>query len=130
MVKIFSMFPRAASASVVVLRLSVAAAFNLDVLGHFLPPTPGWYSVTRWLCSAALVVGIFTPLAAVFAALFALSELFDSGGGSLWPAVAAVNAVALSLLGPGDYSLDARLFGRRRFVMTARREPAPSEPPP
>ena len=86
------------------------------------------------ICAAMgmlLVVGLWTPIvgtvAAIAAAMHAWSDPADAGTYVLLAALAA----ALALLGPGAWSLDARLFGWRRVEIrkgTAhekRREPRP-----
>ena len=102
---------------------------QLDSLGRFALARPDWYLVLLWICSAALVAGFLTPLFAAAAVVGEVTVFIGTGAETAWPAVAAVNAVALALLGPGDYSLDARLFGRRTVVMTVRREPGERGPP-
>jgi uncharacterized membrane protein YphA (DoxX/SURF4 family) len=69
------------------------------------------------LCTALgvlLVAGMWTPLvgtlAAVGAVLHGLSSPADAG----FYALLAAHAAALALLGPGAWSVDARLFGWRR----------------
>jgi uncharacterized membrane protein YphA (DoxX/SURF4 family) len=74
---------------------------------------------------AALLIGILTPVAAALAALagsmVALSRLPPAIpnvlGGTPAVILVALMAVAVALLGPGAYSLDARLFGRREIVI-------------
>ncbi len=74
---------------------------------------------------AALLLGILTPVAAGLAALagagVALSRLPpaipDVLGGTPAVILVALMAVAVVLLGPGAWSLDARLFGRREIVI-------------
>jgi uncharacterized membrane protein YphA (DoxX/SURF4 family) len=72
-----------------------------------------------------LLVGYLTPLAAVLAGLFCVGcwfswfpvpnlELFEA---RLTAALAALITVALVCLGPGAFSLDARLFGRREIII-------------
>jgi len=76
-----------------------------------------------------LMIGYLTPFAGVLAGLFcvgsALSwfsapslELFEA---KLTATLATAIAVALVCLGPGAFSLDARLFGRREIII-----PSPS----
>lgn len=70
-------------------------------------------------------MGLFTPIAGVVAGVGALGI-----GLSLWPAPApnlfdaklslvltGIMIVAVVFLGPGRYSLDARLFGHREIII-------------
>jgi hypothetical protein len=121
--RFFSLFPHAATSfGLILLRIAVAAAPHLDAAGHFVFARPGWQLVASWVCSAALISGFLTPLFAGVVAIMALTQL-GGADDSFGPAVRAVIAIALALLGPGVYSLDARLFGPRTVVMTMLREP-------
>jgi uncharacterized membrane protein YphA (DoxX/SURF4 family) len=76
----------------------------------------GWILVSFSLISAAcLLVGLMTPLIAIVVALgagaLALSGLFSSSIEII------VLTVAVALLGPGAFSLDARMFGRREIFL-------------
>jgi uncharacterized membrane protein YphA (DoxX/SURF4 family) len=73
----------------------------------------------------SLLIGYLTPLTAALAGLTIVSgavswfpapnsNLFNTG---LAAALATVIAVAIICLGPGAFSLDARLFGRREIVI-------------
>jgi putative oxidoreductase len=69
-------------------------------------------------CAAGLLLcaGLWTPVAgAVLAALAVWSAV--SANGDPWPHVLlAAMASALALLGPGTWSIDASLFGRKRLI--------------
>jgi uncharacterized membrane protein YphA (DoxX/SURF4 family) len=76
------------------------------------------------LTACALVTGAFTPAAGVVAAGVILARPFaPPAAGAL--AIDAgvplgllfVMGVSVALLGPGAYSVDARLFGRREIVV-------------
>jgi len=77
------------------------------------------------LAGASLLMGLLTPVAAVIAGLVesaaAFSWLPSSFGTSSDFKFSIMFMVAMSaalfLLGPGGYSLDARLFGRREIVI-------------
>ncbi|HWY56299.1 MAG TPA: DoxX family protein [Terriglobales bacterium] len=76
-----------------------------------------------------LSIGYLTPLASVMAGLFCVGNAFSWLAtpnlqlfeGKLTAVLGIVVAVALICLGPGAFSLDARLFGRREIII-----PAPS----
>ena len=92
--------------------------------------TPG-----LWLCAliglaagAALLLGAFTPIAGILVGLGVIAigfstlaapmpNLFDE---KLPAVLAAVIAAAIVFLGPGAYSVDARLFGRREIIIPPR----------
>lgn len=77
-------------------------------------------------CGASLLVGLLTPFACIVIGLYsagaALSALqataphLFAAGLSLLIEVGAV--AALVLTGPGAFSLDARLFGRREIIIS------------
>jgi uncharacterized membrane protein YphA (DoxX/SURF4 family) len=66
-----------------------------------------------------LLIGLWTPvagsLAAIVKAWIALSQ-FLSHSGDPWIAIMqAVLGAALAMVGPGAWSIDARLFGRKHI---------------
>jgi uncharacterized membrane protein YphA (DoxX/SURF4 family) len=76
-------------------------------------------------CGACLLIGFLTPVASILAAIVtladALSWLPEAApnliGGKLAHLELIVLAGAIALLGPGAFSLDARLFGRHVIVI-------------
>jgi hypothetical protein len=80
------------------------------------------------LDGVALLVGALTPLAAGAAALTLLGVLSRGSGAVVADpagAWALVVAVAVGLLGPGAWSVDARLFGRREIEVPPHVRPVP-----
>ncbi|WP_161007817.1 hypothetical protein [Duganella flavida] len=79
---------------------------------------PWWLVLLELAVVLALAFGVLTPVAALASAGFQVTCLLHAD----WPHAASlmtatVTAIALVLLGAGAYSLDARLFGRRRLVV-------------
>ena len=66
-----------------------------------------------------LLVGLWTPvvgtLAVVVKLLIAYSRYSSHSGDAGFPIIHAVLAAILAMVGPGAWSIDARLFGRKRI---------------
>jgi len=66
-----------------------------------------------------LLIGLWTPVAGTLAAIIKVSIAFSrffSHSGDPWIAIIqAVLGAALAMLGPGAWSIDALLFGRKRI---------------
>ena len=83
---------------------------------------------------AALAIGFLTPYAGVLVGLCFLGIAFSWLPAPSWGLHDArllsfgiiVTAVAIALLGPGAFSLDGRLFGRREIVIPPSSRPRES----
>jgi hypothetical protein len=62
-----------------------------------------------------LLAGLWTPVAGTLVALVALWRLFSHVGEPWIQVLVATLGVSLALLGPGAWSIDARLFGWKRI---------------
>jgi len=84
-------------------------------------------AVVTAMCGLALIIGLLTPVAAVVLAIVVVIDFsLPTIAGPLTTATVVhlvTDAVAMSLLGPGAYSLDARRFGRREIVVPNPRRP-------
>jgi putative oxidoreductase len=67
------------------------------------------------LCSGLLIIGLWTPVSASLMAISELSLLFLSGTSWSMHVVMAALGAAIAMIGPGAWSVDARLFGRKRI---------------
>jgi hypothetical protein len=68
-----------------------------------------------------LIPGLWTPIAGTLVALLALGQVLTRAG-DLWaPLLLATIGGGLAMLGPGLWSIDARLFGWKRVEAPARK---------
>ena len=114
------MFPLgSAGIALVLLRLSVAAMPLMAVFPQAGVTNSQWAFAGLAVLAAFFVVGAFTPILCVFCCCLDAAALFTLPGvDTLHMLFAIVNTAALGLLGPGGYSLDARMFGRRRVILS------------
>jgi putative oxidoreductase len=118
--RLFSTFPdRWPGFGLLLLRLGMGIALIHTGVGSLSVETPAPSTVTQNVIAVGagvfLLAGLWTPMMGALAA-------FDQ----VWIAVSlpslhpihiflAVLSASLAMLGPGVWSIDARLFGRRRF---------------
>jgi uncharacterized membrane protein YphA (DoxX/SURF4 family) len=62
-----------------------------------------------------LMLGLWTPLAGSCAALIDMYNAISRAGDEQYHIVLAAVALSIVMLGPGAWSIDARLYGRRRI---------------
>lgn len=117
--RLFSTFPDAwPGLGLVILRL--ASGFSLAAAAHIAGDlSNGTQLLERCLiCGIVLLlwIGFWTPVAALAAAAIQIAIVYPGPRLDSSALTAAAVAVALAMLGPGAWSLDARLFGRKRIV--------------
>lgn len=86
------------------------AASDVGVVASVLSATDG----------LLLAVGLWTPITGAIGALLALMQAASTARSYVGLMLAAVSA-ALALLGPGAWSIDARLFGWKRIEIAPRK---------
>lgn len=120
--RLFSSFAHGAPGiGLLLLRLATASAL---ICHGVLPPenhTPlasaALHAVVI-LPSVLLFAGLWTPIAATLAALITFCEMVSHPASWQQYAWIAVIAAALALLGPGAWSVDARLYGWKQIKIS------------
>jgi uncharacterized membrane protein YphA (DoxX/SURF4 family) len=72
-----------------------------------------------------LLMGLWTPIAAALIALISLGNALWHPEDWWYCVMVGVLSLALALLGPGAFSVDARLFGWKRLEIPDSRNPDP-----
>ena len=121
MQRLLGTFPnRSAGLALLILRLAVAAALISGARLCPGPETEVLLALSR-IAAVLIIVGWYTPLAATSAVAGSLCSFWicgESGPDALRiHALMIAILVAIGLLGAGAYSVDARLYGRRRLVV-------------
>ena len=126
MQRLYSMFPQGGPGlGLLLLRTATAAMFVLNVTHRFNFSSHAIYWAVVSLIamiSLSLCLGFLTPILAVIACATAVANLFlgDQSGNIVF-IFRMLTSAALIFLGPGAYSVDARLFGLRVTVVPPRK---------
>jgi uncharacterized membrane protein YphA (DoxX/SURF4 family) len=114
------MFPSGlAGFALIVLRAVAAVGLLVDGTAHWAFVTSPWMAAVFLAPAASLFLGLATPFCAIVAALIgiatALLTWHEMTGRQDWYSLCVfiVISAVVTMLGPGAYSLDARIFGRR-----------------
>jgi hypothetical protein len=79
-----------------------------------------WELTALGLLGASLCLGVFTPVASILTCLIEVATLSDLKQiGMTHLIVSILIAASLAMLGPGAYSVDARMFGRKLVVSSS-----------
>ena len=100
------------------LRLLTAALLLYDEIVYLEQPAQVLPTVTHFIGATMgilLLVGLWTPVVGTFVAMVEVWIIL-SHSGAPWPAVVlAILGASLAMIGPGAWSVDARLFGRKHI---------------
>jgi len=118
------MFPAGAPGiALLLLRLSVAAMLFIDPAGRVFWPASLWLAVVSLVAAIAVAAGFLTPILALICGALKVCALIGSAYG-IAPLIvlALLLSFAVAMLGPGAYSLDAKMFGRRVVLLPPPRQ--------
>lgn len=121
--RLFSMFPTgAAGCALLILRVSVAVSLLVDGTARWGLVTSWWALLLFLLPAIWMVLGFLTPYASAFSCLLQSGvAALAAGHPEFHLLLAIVNTAAVALLGPGAYSIDAHIFGRRLLTLPPHR---------
>jgi putative oxidoreductase len=124
--RLFSTFPNGWPGGALLLMRLVAAA---PLLWHSIAFICGFTNssilaleLLALACAVLLAVGFCTPLAALGEAALQAWLAVQSGTVFGDHVILAALGISLSMLGPGAWSLDAHLFGRKRIKLNSDRD--------
>ena len=122
MQRLFSMFPRGwPGVALLLLRSALGTTLLTGMTGPLAISDSTWMVPILATVAGALFAGFLTPIASALCVVLELSALHLSNDGPVAIHLCAVLvAAAIAMMGPGGYSVDARLFGRHRIVFSSR----------
>jgi hypothetical protein len=125
MQRLFSAFPGSwPAAGLLLLRLGAAYSCVLELAHGVAPALRASINAAGFLTAPFLLIGLWTPVAGSLQALMSVAAALLPGSQNGEYLLHAVLGASLVLLGPGAWSVDARLFGRKRIDIT----PRPADP--
>src|SRR5689334_20796489 len=119
MQRLFSTFPNGWPGSGLLLLRAICSAPLLAIGTAKLwgGPVEGalWFQLFSCLTGSLILVGFWTPFAASCQVILQSVHVFAGGALEWTNLILALIGVSLMMLGPGSWSIDARLYGRKRI---------------
>jgi putative oxidoreductase len=107
----------------ILLRLLTAFVLFYSAITHLDQVTPPTLIVLQMMGAAVgvlVLLGLWTPIAGILVTALELGIAFFFAGSPLISIVAATLGATLAMIGPGAWSIDAILFGRKRIATPKR----------
>jgi putative oxidoreductase len=119
--RLFSVFPNGWPGTGLLLQRVVTATF-LFCFGclHLHEPSSFVPHLIGVGAGALLLLGLWTPICGTLIAVVEVWIAFSYAGGGGAPIMLATLGATLAMTGPGAWSIDARLFGRKHFEIPQR----------
>jgi hypothetical protein len=125
MQRLYSMFPTGRpGVALLLLRFGLSALLLGGMWGSVVRPGMPLVMLVQWAIVVALWLGVLTPVVTLLFMAIEVSTLLGTGTPlQAMHTCVIFNGAALALLGPGAYSIDARLFGRQRIIFSTDESP-------
>jgi uncharacterized membrane protein YphA (DoxX/SURF4 family) len=117
------MFPTGvAGAALFLLRMLVAVNLVWEGSAHWTLVTSNWIAPAFVVPALCLCLGFATPYIALFGCFIQLIATYEVRGAHIFHlGLSLLSSLVLAALGPGAYSIDSRLFGRKQIRIPPRR---------
>ena len=115
-------------AALLLLRLAAAIPMMIGGTPELGGVPHSWLHSAQFLAIGVgilLLAGLWTPIAGALETIIELWSILSQGGEASTHYLLAALALSLVMLGPGAWSVDARLFGRKRIDIRIRYRAAP-----
>jgi len=117
MQRLFSTFPSAwPGLGLLILRFALASSsIAIEMQPSEIGPLAFLFHGAVVACGSLLLVGLWTPIVALILAVLLLCSGISQRPDDALPFILTAIAVSTAMLGPGAWSLDAMLFGRKKI---------------
>lgn len=109
--------------ALLILRLTAAVRLFVGMSTELSGVPHSWHHALQFVMFSVgvlLLAGLCTPIVGALQAIMQLGVVFSSGNAAIVHVLPAALGVSLVTLGPGAWSADAGLFGRKRIDIRTR----------